>query len=177
MNYDLSRRFKTQASENDIIQFMEDSFRRTSDSVYNNGRILSVGGINTTFGSINRTDKTVVELKSKDNDALLVAHVEYKPSGWFWIFFICGLFTTIGWLIPIGFYFYQKNVVKDGIEEIFNRAETEFRDNKASSSTSEKAVLSEDISVQLEKLAALKEKGILSDEEFASQKAKILANM
>lgn len=176
MNYDLSRRFKTQASENDIIQFMEDSFRRTSDSVYNNGRILSVGGINTTFGSINRTDKTVVELKSKDNDALLVAHVEYKPSGWFWIFLICGLFTTVCWLIPIGFYFYQKNVVKTAIEEIFNRIEDEFRDGKGQS-TSAKAISSGDLSDQLEKLAELKAKGILSDEEFASQKAKILENM
>ena len=177
MKFDLSRRFNTDSSSTDIMKFLEDSFRRSAESVYNNSKVLTVTEVNATFGSINRKDSTIVEVRQKDDDALLVAYVEYKPSGWFWIFFICGLFTTIGWLIPIGFYFYQKNVVKDGIEEIFNRAETEFRDNKASSSTSEKAVLSEDISVQLEKLAALKEKGILSDEEFASQKAKILANM
>ena len=177
MRFDLSRRFHTDSSTADIMKFLESSFRRMSESVYYDNRILSVESVNATFGSINRKDSTIVEVRQKDDDALLVAYVEYKPSGWFWIFFICGLFNTIGWLIPIGFYFYQKNVVKDGIEEIFNRAETEFRDNKASSSTSEKAVLSEDISVQLEKLAALKEKGILSDEEFASQKAKILANM
>lgn len=74
------------------------------------------------------------------------------------------------------FYFYQKSVVKDGIEEVFNRTENEFRENKASSKE-EKTVLTDDISVQLERLAALKDKGILSEEEFASQKAKILENM
>ncbi|MCI7576750.1 MAG: SHOCT domain-containing protein, partial [Spirochaetia bacterium] len=31
-----------------------------------------------------------------------------------------------------------------------------------------------DITAELEKLASLKEKGILSDEEFAAQKAKLL---
>ena len=177
MKFDLSRRFRTDSSISDIMKFLEDSFRRSAETVYYDSRVLTVGSINATFGSVNRQDKTIVEVKPKDNDMLLVAYVEYKPSIWFWIFLICGLFTTVCWLIPIGFYFYQKNVVKDGIEEIFNRAETEFRDNKAASSTNEKAVSSEDLSVQLEKLAELKGKGILSDEEFASQKAKILANM
>lgn len=176
MRFDLSRRFHTDSSTADIMKFLESSFRRMSESVYYDNRVLSVESVNATFGSINRQDRTLIEAKQKDNDTLLIAYVSYKPSGWFWIFFICGLFTTIGWLIPIVFYFYQKSVVKDGIEEIFNRTENEFRENKASSKE-EKTVLTDDISVQLERLAALKDKGILSEEEFASQKAKILENM
>ncbi|MBQ8680766.1 MAG: SHOCT domain-containing protein [Treponema sp.] len=44
----------------------------------------------------------------------------------------------------------------------------------ASSSSTQSQSSQEDVSVQLEKLASLKEKGILSDEEFAAQKAKLL---
>lgn len=173
MNFDISRRFSVNASIEDVVRFLEDSFRNVAETVYNNGGVLTVELVNATFGSINRKDKTVVEVRPKDTDTLIVAHVEYKPSGWFWIFLICGLFTTIGWVIPIAFYFFQKNMVKNGIEEIFNRAENEFRTSKSTGTVS-KAVSSEDVYSQLEKLAALKEKGILSDEEFAAQKAKLV---
>ena len=43
-----------------------------------------------------------------------------------------------------------------------------------SSSASDSKPAQKDVSAELEKLAALKEKGILNDEEFASQKAKLL---
>lgn len=45
------------------------------------------------------------------------------------------------------------------------------------SSTSVSKPSQKDIATELEKLASLKEKGILSDAEFAAQKAKILENM
>lgn len=46
--------------------------------------------------------------------------------------------------------------------------------SNSSSSNSAKPSSVVDVSEQLEKLASLKEKGILSDEEFAAQKAKLL---
>ena len=176
MKFDVSRRFQTKNSEEEIAKFLEDLFRKNSNSAnYNNG-VLTVDLINPTFGSINRKDKTVIEIKPKDNETLLVANVEYKPSGWFWFFVICGLFTTVAWLIPIIFYLYQKNTVKTGIEEIFSRTENEFREtNKSSSAASTEQP--EDPVSKLEKLAVLKEKGILSEEEFIKQKQKILENL
>ncbi|WP_407434353.1 SHOCT domain-containing protein [Treponema sp.] len=176
MKFDVSRRFQTKNSEEEIAKFLEDLFRKNSNSAnYNNG-VLTVELINPTFGSINRKDKTVIEIKPKDNETLLVANVEYKPSGWFWFFVICGLFTTVAWLIPIIFYLYQKNTVKTGIEEIFSRTENEFREtNKSSSAASTEQP--EDPVSKLEKLAVLKEKGILSEEEFIKQKQKILENL
>ena len=178
MNFDVSRRFSTQASLNEVVKFLEDSFRKTAETVANNGGTLTVESVNATFGSINRADKTIVEVKEKDSDTLVLATVEYKPSIWFWIFLVCGLFTTVGWLIPIAFYLYQKNTVKNGIEEVFNRTENEFRNSKGSAratiSSSSATSGNEDVSSKLEKLAALKEKGILTDEEFAAQKAKLL---
>ena len=176
MKFDVSRRFQTKASGEEIAKFLEDSFRKDSNAVNYNSGILTVELINPTFGSINRKDTTIVEIKPKDDDTLLVANVEYKPSVWFWIFLLCGLFTTVAWLIPIVFYLYQKKTVKNGIEEVFTRAENEFRGAKKSSAKAS-SNSSEDVASQLEKLAGLKEKGILTDEEFAEQKAKLLKNM
>ncbi len=175
MNFDVSRRFKANASQNDIAKFLESSFRKTAQSVLNNDRgILNVESINATFGSINRNDKTTVEIKEKDGDIVLVANVSYNPSGWFWVFFVCGLFTTVGWLIPVIFYFYQKNTVKTAIEEIFNRTETEFRNSSNIATKSSAPVSLDDAAEKIEKLGALMEKGLLSKEEFEAQKAKLL---
>lgn len=176
MNFEVSRRFQTQAAMQEITNFLEDSFRKSAGTVSNNGRSLIVESINATFGSINRNDRTAVEVKEKDGDVIVIASVEYKPSTLFWVFLVLGLFTTVAWLIPIAFYFFQKNTVKNGIEEVLNRAETEFRGKKSSPSEAQKGsgINTEDAVAQVERLAALKEKGILSDEEFAAQKAKVL---
>ena len=176
MNFDLSTRFKTNSSTEEILKFLEESFRKSAETVVKNGETLTVESVNATFGSINRDDKTIVVVKSKCEETLIVASVEYKPSIWFWIFFVCSLFTTIFWLVPIAFYFYQKKTVKNGIEEILSRVENEFRGSNLNPATV-KSNFSEDACAQLEKLASLKEKGILSDEEFAARKAKILSMM
>lgn len=176
MNFELSRRFQTNSSSEEIMIFLEEAFRKAAVTVVKNSDTLTVGSINATFGSINRDDKTIVSVKSKSEETLIVASVDYKPSIWFWVIFVCCLFTTVLWLVPIAFYFYQKNTVRNGIEEIFSRAENEFRSSKSNSATV-KSASAEDISSQLEKLASLKEKGILTDEEFANQKAKILSTI
>ena len=176
MNFEISIRFQTKASSEEVTKFLEDSFRKSANTVLNNGGTLTVESVNATFGSINRNDKTIVEVKNKNDDTLLVATVGYKPSIWFWIFLICGLFTTIGWLIPIAFYLYQKTTVKNGVNEVFERTKNEFQGSQGVAAST-KGISSDDATTQLEKLAALKEKGILTDEEFAEQKAKIFGNM
>lgn len=175
MNFDVSRRFRTNASQNDISQFLEDSFRRTAENVLRNNRGgLEAHSINATFGSINRKDTTIVDIREKDGEVLLVANVSYTASGWFWAFLILGLFTTIGWAVPVIFYFYQKTTVKTAIEEIFNRTESEFRDSNNTSAKNRSSVSIDDAAEKIEKLASLVEKGLMTKEEFDAQKAKLL---
>ncbi|MBO4439248.1 MAG: SHOCT domain-containing protein [Spirochaetaceae bacterium] len=173
MNFDISKRFHTNVSTSNIVAFLESSFKNVAATVHNNGVSLSVEDVNATFGSINRSDKTVVNITLKDEDILLVADVTYKPSIWFWIFLVCGLFTTVGWLVPIVFYLYQKNTVKVGIEEVFNRCENEFRN----SSNTTLGISSDDVSVKLQKLKAMKDQGLISEEEFNKKKAELLEKM
>ena len=84
---------------------------------------------------------------------------------------------------------YFFNFIKKKIEEGYSVEDEEQRrlleeagihfssaSNFSSSSESSSRV-QKDITAELEKLASLKEKGILSDEEFAAQKAKILSMM
>ena len=175
MNFDVSRRFKANVSGGEILNFLESAFRKNAENVsVNPSGCLQVESINATFGSINRNDTTIVEVKEKDGDLLIVANVNYKPSIWYWVFVVCGLFTTIGWLIPVIFYFYQKNTVKTAIEEVFNRTETEFRNSNNTATKGNAPVSLDDAAEKIEKLAALVEKGLLTKEEFDAQKAKLL---
>lgn len=69
----------------------------------------------------------------------------------------------------------QKSTVKPFVDAV-NAAKKELKGNAGAPSNPapQNAETATDVVSQLERLAALKEKGILSDEEFAAQKAKIL---
>jgi hypothetical protein len=68
----------------------------------------------------------------------------------------------------------QKNTVKPFVDAV-NAAIKEVKNSSVQSGESKSG--GDDVVSKLEKLAALKEKGILTDEEFSTQKAKILGNM
>lgn len=68
----------------------------------------------------------------------------------------------------------QKNTVKPFVDAV-NSAIKELKNTSIQPAESKSG--GDDAVSKLEKLAALKEKGILTDEEFATQKAKILGNM
>jgi Short C-terminal domain len=97
----------------------------------------------------------------------LLADVEYDPSIFFWIFILIGIFTTVGWLIPIAFFLIQKNSVKQSVESTFSRIRNEFSDS-ISPKPSNGSIS------DLESLANLKSKGVITEEEFAAKKAQIL---
>lgn len=81
---------------------------------------------------------------------------------------------------------YFFNFIKKKIEEGYSVEDEEQRrlleeagihfssTSNFSSSSESSSRVQKDITAELEKLASLKEKGILSDEEFAAQKAKLL---
>ena len=62
MKFDVSRRFQTKASEDEIAKFLEDSFRKDSNAVNYNSGILTVELINPTFAQ--STEKIRQLLKS-----------------------------------------------------------------------------------------------------------------
>ena len=88
---------------------------------------------------------------------------------WFWIILIITLFSWVFWLIPIAFYLLHKNTVKTAITECLLRVKNEF--DQAAHEISKHAISNLE---DLEKLGALREKGIISDSEFKAKKKQIL---
>jgi hypothetical protein len=69
------------------------------------------------------------------------------------------------------FYLQQKNTVRKAIEDVFKRIDNEFR---AASFTNTK--FTSDNVEQIEKLAGLLEKGLITEQEFNKKKKELLAS-
>ena len=82
---------------------------------------------------------------------------------------IITLFTWIFWLLPIAFYLLQKNTVRTAITECLQRVRNEFDQSSGGSSQMASSSIGD-----LEKLAALKEKGLITDGEFEAKKKQLL---
>ena len=133
MKFEVSERFKTSKSEAQILESLEEQFRKISNKVSRNdgesvGSSIVIESIEATFGSINRKDITEVKISKKESGYLCVADVTYNPSVMFWILLIILLFTWIGWLIPIGMYLYHKKIVQEAIEKVLSRVKDEVED-------------------------------------------------
>lgn len=170
MRFEVSERIITKASKETVLAELEQQFKKISEVVSHHGDTLIVESIEASFGSINRSDTSTIELKKKDDGFLIVASVHYRPSFWFWIILIITLFTWVFWLIPIAFYLIQKKTVQTGIQEVFTRIKHEFMN-----SVEIKPQRQDHSNIEhLEKFAALKEKGIITDEEFQIKKKELL---
>jgi uncharacterized membrane protein YciS (DUF1049 family) len=172
MEFEISEKINTGATKNDVLEILEKQFKKISVNVKRENDGLIVKSIEATFGSINRSDITQIDLKEKKSGFLCIAKVNYKPSIMFWVFFLLLFTTAIGWLIPIGFYLYQKKTVSEAIEKTFKRLKDEIEDSNTYISSNTENNL--DYTEKLEKLFKLKEKEIISEEEFEEEKEKIL---
>ena len=85
---------------------------------------ITVESVNATFGSILRNDNTRVMFypNRRKTGYTLEATVNYRPSAWFWIFFVIDILlieTVIGFIVGIcltlGMYFYQRKVVAESL--------------------------------------------------------------
>ena len=111
-----------------ILESLEEEFKKISQKCEivegRNGDAVKAEMISATFGSINRTDVstiTVAEARKKDGYTINV-ETEYKPSTFFWIFFIlCGCGTAVA----IGMYFYNKTIVQKSIADVLKRVKDE----------------------------------------------------
>jgi len=173
MKFEVSDRIQTSASKEEVLTGLEEQFKKVSQSVQRSGESLMAKSIEASFGSINRSDTTTVELRDTDDGYLLLADVHYRPSVAFWVILIITLFTYVFWLIPIIFYLVQKKTVQTGIQEVFTRVKNEFMSSSGAQSKKQKSQGQSDLD-QLEKLASMKEKGAITEEEFQAKKKELL---
>jgi hypothetical protein len=171
MQFEVSERIDTSAERKDVMNLALAQFRKIAETVVIENDQIVAKGVEATFGSINRADRTVVDCKKLPSGWLLTAEVAYRPSVAFWIILILMLFTYIGWLIPIAFYLIQRNTVKSGVAAALSRVSNEMRD----APTAMAAVPQSSSIDELAKLADLKERGFITDEEFEAKKQQLLA--
>ncbi len=170
MHFEVSERIDTSAERTDVMNLALAQFRKISDSVNIEHDMIVAKGVEATFGSINRTDRTVIDCKQLPSGWLLTAEVTYRPSFAFWIILIVMLFSYVGWLIPIAFYLIQRNTVRSAVASALTRVSNEMRETPGvMAANSRLSSLDE-----LAKLADLKERGFITDEEFNAKKRQLL---
>ncbi|TWU60914.1 SHOCT domain-containing protein [Crateriforma conspicua] len=173
MRFQVTERITTNAAITDVGASMQANFQRIASSAKPVGSILRVTSIQASFGSINRTDVTDIEIRPAENGYLLVADVKYRPSVAFWVILIITLFTWVFWLIPIIFYILQKDTVKRGIEEGFRNVKNELESSVSSKQNPSIASPNSAIA-DLEKLGSLLTQGLITQQEFDEQKRQLL---
>ena len=171
MHFEVSERVITNESPEVVMEFAQRQLAKISSKTRLEGAKLTARMVEASFGSINRSDVTRLTLQRTGGGYLLVSETDYRPSGWFWLFLIVLLFTYVGWLIPIAFYLYQRGTVKAAIESAVNRIVNEFSVGPMAVGVQAAPSSKAD---ELKKLAELRDSGVLSEEEFTSQKLKLL---
>ena len=83
MKFEVSERIQTSASKEEILAGLEEQFKKVSQSVQRSGESLMAKSIEASFGSVNRSDTTTVELRDTDDGYLLLANVHYPAFGRF----------------------------------------------------------------------------------------------
>jgi hypothetical protein len=126
--FEISERFRSARTLDDVREVLDARLSKIAERVTHERTAIIAHSIAATFGSINRKDFAKVRVHPRDDGYLIAADVIYQPSGFFWLFFIIGLFTPgfIWFLIPIGFYLYQKGTVRDALQQAFKRVRDEM---------------------------------------------------
>lgn len=176
IKFQVNERIFTTVTSSDLLDVLESQFNQRSESIKRQGNFLTASNIEASFGSINRTDVTEVSVQPTSDGFLIVANVKYRPSLWFWIISILLFFTWILWLVPIAFFLIQKKTVKEAIEDCFRNTKNEVGSNPVDSSRS--ISVPENTGNQLtiddiERLGNLLKQGLITQQEFDSQKAKL----
>lgn len=123
----LTEKIITTSKISEISEKLEKNFLNIANTVkIRNKKIHIFGLCSDVLGSINRKDFTEVKIKKLNNGFLIKCHVYYKPSNFFWIFFILGVFSGILWIIPLIIYFYHKNLIKNAIKEVLKSSKDEL---------------------------------------------------
>jgi uncharacterized membrane protein YciS (DUF1049 family) len=166
MKFEISERIRRNKSQNELLGFIENQFKKIAENVSCSGQVVYVTSVEASFGSINRSDDSEIKLKKAEGGWLIVADVNYRPSIVFWIYFFIGLFSVAFWVIPLFFYINNKKTVKSAIAECLQRIKSEF---EQSVNSQENTAIDD-----LQKLGELKEKGLINENEFEIKKKQLL---
>jgi ribosomal protein S20 len=168
MRFETSTKIRSNMQADELARSLASAFAKVANKVTAlPGGGFEVRGVETTFGSINRADTTLIRVQRATDGYLVTGEVNYRPSFMFWVFLLLGLFTWVLWILPIVFYLTQKSSVRTAIEKVFDRVKNEHGETGAAVSVSSAS--------ELETLHRLKEQGIISEDEFAASKTKFLA--
>jgi len=133
MNFEINERVTTRYTKEQLLQALEARFKKIARNAQRDGEIIrvnKVAGFGYALGSAYRNDTTAITAKTVEGGFLVVAEVNYRPSAAFWIILaITFFFTGILWVIPVAFYFMQKNTVRSAIEQSFKNINNEFHQN------------------------------------------------
>ncbi len=119
------------ANQEKILQSLQRELDKVAVQVRRKDNTLQIKGIKASLGSINRVDYTRLEVLETEEGFLLQARVNYRPSAVFWILLGLLLLTYIMWLIPLIFYFTQRQTVQISIQEVLERVRQDFTDKPA----------------------------------------------
>lgn len=173
MKFQITDRINTNATASQLLDALEQQFKPKSESVSRVGDLLRANGIEASFGSINRSDKTEITVRPADGGFLMSADVKYSPSVWFWVILVLTLFTYVFWLIPIAFYLMQKKTVKEGIEDCFRNTINQLSSAGTANANIAAAPSQQSSIADLERLGGLLQQGLITQAEFDSHKAKL----
>ncbi len=128
MTFELNSTIQT-ADTDAVIAVLESQLKSRARSVVRANDSITAKKLDATWGSVQRNDVTTFEVRTNGRQSLVVAHVQYKPSAYFWICELFLMFTMLGWIFPLLYYFYQKKTVRKAIDEVLLRVkgECEFR--------------------------------------------------
>jgi hypothetical protein len=125
--YQSTKKIKTTKEVSEVLEIIESAFRNVSDETKLDGNTIKANSIDATFGSINRSDTTVISVVKKDDGYLLIADTNYKPSTMFWVFLALDVVGSaaggagiLGFIIQFYFYFSHKKRVVNEIDRTLN---------------------------------------------------------
>jgi len=173
MKFEVSERIQTSASREAILAELEAQLSKVSQRVVPDGNGFAAYGVECTFGSANRKDVTRVSLREVNGGVLVTGDAEYTPTLWFAFWFVLGFFCClVGIVFPLFFFLSQRKTVESALKAVFSRVNNEFHENGA---TAQQSIAAPSNNIdQLEKLAGMKERGLLSQEEFDAKKKELL---
>lgn len=171
MHFELSERLVTNEPAENVLAFAAKQMAKVSSKTkIRDGNKILVKSVDASFGSINRSDDTVITVQPVQGGHIILSETHYRPSLGFWILFIALLFTYVGWIIPLVFYFHQRGTVKSAIQSCMDRIKNEFNINPLVHATAGSGGHIDN----LKKLAELRDAGVVSEDEFQQEKAKLL---
>jgi hypothetical protein len=131
-SYELSIELHTDKPLNEIYEIVLRYANSIADYTDVSDGTIRIYKIAASFGSINRDDAAFFQFQPIKDGYRCVAYVMYKPSIMCWILLFLLLGTGITWIIPVLFYYSQKNTVRNAVQNLLYQVRFEIEANNKS---------------------------------------------